>query len=73
LKITTYRNPNRNSAALWRISHQINVRQRIGRKDSLQAVYRKIRRLEAFLYFAAQNFELFTKIQDKNKKNKKNP
>jgi hypothetical protein len=59
------RNPNQNRAAFWRISHQLNVRQPIGRKDSLQAVCRKIRRLEAFLYFAAQNFELFTKIQDK--------
>jgi hypothetical protein len=28
-------------------------------------------RLEAFLYLAAQNFELFTKIQDKNKNIKK--
>jgi hypothetical protein len=52
------------------VQHQINVRQPIGRKDSLQAVCRKIRRLEAFLYFAAQNFKLFTKIQDNNKKYK---
>ncbi len=38
---------------------QIKVRQLRGRNDSVQAVSRKIRRLEAFLYLAAQNFELF--------------
>jgi hypothetical protein len=47
------------------VRHQIKLRQPIGRKDSLQAVCRKTRRLEAFLYFVAQNLELFTKIQDK--------
>ncbi len=29
-----------------------------------------MRRLEAFLYLAAKNFELFSKIQDQNKKTK---
>jgi hypothetical protein len=36
------------------------------RKDSIQAVCWRIRRLEAFLYLAAQNFDLFSKIQDQN-------
>jgi hypothetical protein len=30
-----------------------------------------MRRLEALLYLVAQNFELFSKIQDQNKKDKK--
>jgi hypothetical protein len=38
--------------------HQIKVCQRKGRKDSIQAAYVRMRRLEAFLYLAAQNFEL---------------
>jgi hypothetical protein len=45
--------------------------QPIGRKDSVQAVCRRVRRLETFLYLAAQNFELFTKIQDQNSRLKK--
>jgi hypothetical protein len=48
--------------------HQIKVRQPIGRKDSIQTEYRRSRRLEAFLYLAAQNFELFLNIQDQKKK-----
>jgi hypothetical protein len=39
--------------------HQIKVCQRIGRKDSIQAACQRMRRLEAFLYLAAQNFKLF--------------
>ncbi len=35
-RIQTTCNSNQNSAALWRIFHQIKVWQRIGRKDSIQ-------------------------------------
>jgi hypothetical protein len=56
----------------WRIFfHQIKVRQPIGRKDSIQTVCRRMRRLDAFLYLAAQNFELFSNIQHQKKKRKK--
>jgi hypothetical protein len=52
---------------------QIKVRQRIGRKDSKQTVILTSRRLDSFLYEAAQNFELlvFTNIQGQNLKIKK--
>ncbi len=42
---------------------QIIVRQRIGRKDSLQAACRRVR-LESFFYLEAQNFKLFLKIKN---------
>jgi hypothetical protein len=38
---------------------QIKVRKPIERKDSIQAVCLRLKRLEALLYLAAQNFELF--------------
>jgi hypothetical protein len=44
--------------------HQINVRQPIGRKDSIQTVILTSRRLDSFLYEAAQNFEVFSKIHN---------
>jgi hypothetical protein len=50
---------------------QIKECQLIGRKNSMQAVCRRRRRLEPFLYLAAQNFELFSKIKDRSKKIKK--
>jgi hypothetical protein len=43
--------------------HQIKVRQQIGREDSIQAVRRRMRRLEEFFYEVATNFELFIKFQ----------
>ncbi len=43
---------------------QIKGRQPIGRKDSKQTVIPTGRRLDSFLYEAAQNFELFSNIQD---------
>ncbi len=43
---------------------QILMHQPIGRKDSIQTVCQRSRRLEAFLYEAAQNFEVFSDIQD---------
>jgi hypothetical protein len=46
--------------------HQIKVSQPIGRKDSKQTVIPTSRRLDSFLYEAAQNFELFSNIQDQN-------
>jgi hypothetical protein len=56
-------------AALRRIfSSKKELRQTIGRKDSIQAICRRIRRLDGFLYEAQKNFELFKKIQDQNKK-----
>jgi hypothetical protein len=45
---------------------QIKVRQPIGRKDSIQTVIPRSRRLDSFLYEVAQNFELFSNIQDQN-------
>jgi hypothetical protein len=44
----------------------------MGRKNSIQAVCPRMRRFEASLYLAAQNFELFSKNQDQNKKKYKN-
>jgi hypothetical protein len=46
--------------------HQIKVRQPIGRKDFIQTVILTCRRLDSFLYEAAQNFEVFPNIQNKN-------
>jgi hypothetical protein len=46
--------------------HQIKVRQPIGRKDSKQTVIPTSRRLDSFLYEAAQNFDIFSNIQDQN-------
>jgi hypothetical protein len=45
---------------------QIKVRQPIGRKDSKQTVILTSRRLDSFLYEAAQNFELFSNTQGQN-------
>jgi hypothetical protein len=45
---------------------QIKVRQPIGRKDSKQTMIPTSRRLDSFLYEAAQNFELFSNIKDQN-------
>jgi hypothetical protein len=36
----------------------------IGREDSIQTVIRTSRRLDSFLYEAAQNFEVFSNIQN---------
>jgi hypothetical protein len=49
--------------------HQIKVRQPMGRKDSIQTVCRKSRRLDSFLYEAAQNLSLFkySRLKFKNK------
>jgi hypothetical protein len=47
------------------------VQQPIVRKDSKQTVIPTSRRLDSFLYEAAQNFELFSNIQDQNLKNQK--
>jgi hypothetical protein len=44
--------------------HKIKVRQRIGRKDSIQTVIQTSRRFDLFLYEAAQNFEVFSNIQN---------
>jgi hypothetical protein len=40
--------------------HQINVRQPIGRQDSMQTMIRTTRRLDLFLHEATQNFEVFS-------------
>ncbi len=45
--------------------------QRIGRKDSIQAACRRMRRLEAFQYLAAQNYKLFSKTLNQILKNLK--
>jgi hypothetical protein len=44
--------------------HQIKVRQPIGRQDSMQTVIRTSRRLGSFLHDAAQNFYIFSNIQN---------
>jgi hypothetical protein len=44
--------------------HQVKVRQPIGREDSMQNVTRRSRRLDSFLHEAAQNFEVFSIIQE---------
>jgi hypothetical protein len=40
-----------------RFFHQIKVRQKIGRQDSMQTLIQTSRRLDSFLHEAAQNFE----------------
>jgi hypothetical protein len=40
----------------------MKARQPIGRRDSLQAVCRRIKILDGFLYEAAKNFEIFSKL-----------
>ncbi len=45
---------------------QIKVRQPIGRKDSKQTVIPTSSRLDSLLHEVAQNFELFSNIQDQN-------
>jgi hypothetical protein len=44
--------------------HQIKVCQLIGRKDSIQTVIQTSKRLDSFMYEAAQNFEVFSNIQN---------
>jgi hypothetical protein len=44
--------------------YQIKVRQLIGRQDSMQTVIRTSRRLDSFLHEVAQNFEVFSNIQE---------
>jgi hypothetical protein len=47
-----------------RFFHQIKVRQLIGRQESMETVIRTSRRLSSFLHEAAQNFEVFSNIQE---------
>jgi hypothetical protein len=56
-RIPTIRNRNQNFAVPSTFSSYKSVR--IGRIDSIQAACRRMLRLEAFLYLAAQNFKLF--------------
>jgi hypothetical protein len=44
--------------------HQIKVCQPVGRQDSMQTVMRTSRRLDSFLHEVAQNFEVFSHIQE---------
>jgi hypothetical protein len=44
--------------------HQMKVCQPIARQDSMQTVIGTSRRRESFLHEAAQNFEVFSNIQD---------
>jgi hypothetical protein len=44
--------------------HQIKMRQPIGRQDFMQTVIRTSRRLDSFLHEVAQNFEVFSNIQE---------
>jgi hypothetical protein len=68
---------NQQSAIHTKIEHhfvgffqQIKGRQPIGRKDSKQAVIPTSRRLDSFLYEAAQIFELFSNSRSKLKNQK---
>jgi hypothetical protein len=49
---------------------KIRVRQPIGRKDSIQTMIPTSRRMDLFLYEAAQNFEIFSNIKNKLKNQK---
>ncbi len=69
---------NQQSAIQTKIDHrfggffqQIKGRQPLGRQDSKQTMIPTTRRLDSFMYEAAQNFELFSNIQDQNLKNQK--
>jgi hypothetical protein len=44
--------------------HQIKVCQPMRRQDSMQTAIRTRRRLDSFLHEAAQNFEVFSNIQE---------
>ena len=44
--------------------HKIKLRQPIGRQDSMQTVIKTSRRLDSFLHEVAQNFEVFSNIQE---------
>jgi hypothetical protein len=44
--------------------HQIKVRQPMGRQDSMQTMIRTSRRLDSFLHEAAEDFEVFSNIQE---------
>jgi hypothetical protein len=46
--------------------HQIKARQPIERQDSMQTVIPTSRRLDSFLHEAAQNFEVFSNVQELN-------
>jgi hypothetical protein len=59
----TSRNTNQSRNPFGRFFHQIKVRQPKGRKDSIQTVILTSRRLDSFLYEAAQNYEVFSNIQ----------
>jgi hypothetical protein len=44
--------------------HQKKAHQPIGRQDFMRTMIRTSRRLESFLHEAAQNFEVFSNIQE---------
>jgi hypothetical protein len=61
--IPTSRNPNQNSATLWQdFSYKSAPANR--KKGSIQTVIRTSRGLDSFLYEAAQNFKVFSNIQN---------
>ncbi len=47
-----------------RFFHQIKMHRPIGRKDSIQTVIPTCRRLDSFLYEAAENFEVISKFHN---------
>jgi hypothetical protein len=57
------RNPTKIVLHFDRFFHQIKVCQPTGRNNSIQTICPRSRRIEAFLYEAAQNFEVFSYIQ----------
>jgi hypothetical protein len=63
-RISSFRNPNKNRVTLWGIFSSNKSVPPIGRQDSMETVIRTSRRLASFLHEAAQNFEVFSNIQD---------
>jgi hypothetical protein len=48
-RIPTSHNPNQTRAALWRIFHQIKLRQPLEKQDSMQTMIGTSKRLDSFL------------------------
>jgi hypothetical protein len=63
VETSTSRNPNQKEQHFGGFFLQIKVRQPIERQDSMQTVIRTSRRVDSFLHEAAQNFEVFSNIQ----------
>ncbi len=63
-RIPTFRNQTKVEQHFGGFFPQIKVRQSIGRQVSMQTVISTSRRLDSFLHEVAQNFEVFSNIQE---------